>query len=184
MSNHYPQSSETAVRSLCQTFSGWVYTPLFGCVRYVPRIYDTIHTLCYQLYSGFLFLRFFAAAILTPKLFCLSETYPNERASRSLTLLAKLVQSVANLTTAKESYMRSFDDVITDMHGQLRSFIDRLIDVPDERNSEHRVKWVMVVSCLMECLLANGVVHRLFTSVLIYLTVFIMFGIHAGWFYF
>lgn len=40
--------------------------------------------------SGFLFLRFFAPAILTPKLFDLRDQHADPQTSRSLLLLAKV----------------------------------------------------------------------------------------------
>lgn len=40
--------------------------------------------------SGFFFLRFFAPAILTPKLFQLREQHADTRTSRTLLLLAKV----------------------------------------------------------------------------------------------
>lgn len=44
--------------------------------------------------SGFLFLRFFAPAILTPKLFDLRDQHADPQTSRSLLLLAKVCVSV------------------------------------------------------------------------------------------
>lgn len=40
--------------------------------------------------SGFLFLRFFAPAVLTPKLFSLREQHADPRTGRTLLLLAKV----------------------------------------------------------------------------------------------
>ena len=34
--------------------------------------------------------------------------------------------------------MRSFDDVVNEMHGQLTKFIDRLIDITDPGISEYK----------------------------------------------
>lgn len=44
----------------------------------------------YLAVSGFLFLRFFAPAILTPKLFDLRDQHADPQTSRSLLLLAKV----------------------------------------------------------------------------------------------
>ncbi|KAG5355986.1 Inhibitory regulator protein BUD2/CLA2 [Yarrowia sp. B02] len=57
--------------------------------------------------SGFLFLRFICPALLSPKLFGLVHNSPQPEVQRTLTLLAKLMQSFANRAnfTAKESFM-------------------------------------------------------------------------------
>ncbi|KAG5359309.1 Inhibitory regulator protein BUD2/CLA2 [Yarrowia sp. C11] len=57
--------------------------------------------------SGFLFLRFICPALLSPKLFGLVHNSPQADVQRTLTLLAKLMQSFANRAnfTAKESFM-------------------------------------------------------------------------------
>lgn len=46
----------------------------------------------YLAMSGFLFLRFFAPAILTPKLFDLRDQHADPQTSRSLLLLAKVLK--------------------------------------------------------------------------------------------
>lgn len=57
--------------------------------------------------SGFLFLRFICPALLSPKLFGLVHNSPQPEVQRTLTLLAKLMQSFANRASfgAKESFM-------------------------------------------------------------------------------
>ena len=58
--------------------------------------------------SGFLFLRLICPTILNPKQFNLISETPSENAIRNLTLVAKCLQSLANLTeTSKVSFRRS-----------------------------------------------------------------------------
>ncbi|XP_009953037.1 PREDICTED: rasGAP-activating-like protein 1, partial [Leptosomus discolor] len=52
--------------------------------------------------SGFLFLRFFAPAVLTPKLFSLREQHADPRTSRTLLLLAKVQGAQGGLGTLGE----------------------------------------------------------------------------------
>ena len=52
----------------------------------------------YLAISGFLFLRFFAPAILTPKLFDLRDQHADPQTSRSLLLLAKVLERESQST--------------------------------------------------------------------------------------
>jgi hypothetical protein len=72
--------------------------------KYSPEAASTMrHTAV----SAFFFLRFLVPALLNPKLFGLTANIPQPRAQRSLTLIAKVLQTMANLQRfgAKESYM-------------------------------------------------------------------------------
>lgn len=62
--------------------SGFLGAPLTRCSSWQDVKYLAI--------SGFLFLRFFAPAILTPKLFDLRDQHADPQTSRSLLLLAKV----------------------------------------------------------------------------------------------
>ncbi|XP_015733875.1 rasGAP-activating-like protein 1 [Coturnix japonica] len=85
----------------------------------------------YVAISGFLFLRFFAPAVLTPKLFGLREQHAEPRIGRTLLLLAKALQSIGNLglQPGKEPWMTPLHTIILPSITRVRAFLDSLIDV-------------------------------------------------------
>ncbi|MGH0139175.1 UNVERIFIED_CONTAM: hypothetical protein FKN15_069027, partial [Acipenser sinensis] len=90
----------------------------------------------YLAISGFLFLRFFAPAILTPKLFNLRDHHADTRTSRTLLLLAKAVQSIGNLGLqlghGKEQWMAPLHPFILQSVSCVKDFLDKLIDIDNE----------------------------------------------------
>ncbi|XP_029777481.1 rasGAP-activating-like protein 1 [Suricata suricatta] len=90
----------------------------------------------YLAISGFLFLRFFAPAILTPKLFDLRDHHADPQTSRSLLLLAKAVQSIGNLGQqlgqGKELWMAPLHPFLLQSISRVRDFLDQLVDVDGE----------------------------------------------------
>ncbi|XP_062446373.1 rasGAP-activating-like protein 1 [Rhea pennata] len=90
--------------------------------------------------SGFLFLRFFAPAILTPKLFNLREQHADPRTSRTLLLLAKAVQSVANggrqPAQGKERWMAPLLSLLAPRAARLQTFLDALAAVESQPAGE------------------------------------------------
>ncbi|KAJ3032292.1 hypothetical protein HDV00_007715 [Rhizophlyctis rosea] len=85
----------------------------------------------YTAVSGFIFLRFFAPAILGPKLFGLETALSgglDARATRTLTLSAKVLQSLANLVEfgQKESFMTPMNGFIAGNVDKMKRFIDEI----------------------------------------------------------
>ncbi|ELR49797.1 RasGAP-activating-like protein 1, partial [Bos mutus] len=87
----------------------------------------------YLAISGFLFLRFFAPAILSPKLFDLRDQHADPQTSRSLLLLAKAVQSIGNLGQqlgqGKELWMAPLHPFLLQSISRVRDFLDQLVEV-------------------------------------------------------
>ncbi|XP_040842890.1 rasGAP-activating-like protein 1 isoform X6 [Ochotona curzoniae] len=89
----------------------------------------------YLAISGFLFLRFFAPAVLTPKLFDVWDQHADPQTSRSLLLLAKAVQSIGNLGQqlgqGKELWMAPLHPFLLQSISRVRDFLDQLVDVEE-----------------------------------------------------
>jgi len=95
----------------------------------------------YTVVSGFLFLRFFAPAVLSPKLFGMREELADETTTRTLTLLAKALQSVGNLgstmESGKEPYMKPLHPVFKKHLPMVKRFIDGICSVGVPTGPEH-----------------------------------------------
>jgi len=82
----------------------------------------------YTAVTGFLFLRFFVPAIMTPKLFGLADDYCTGNTERTFTLVATLLQKIANLQTFEphEAHFDALNDILIAEHVNLKKFIDEL----------------------------------------------------------
>ncbi|XP_061135802.1 rasGAP-activating-like protein 1 [Syngnathus typhle] len=114
----------------------------------------------YLAISGFFFLRFFAPAILTPKLFQLRDQHADTRTSRTLLLLAKALQSVGNLGLqlghGKEQWMAPLHPIILRSVASVKDFLDKLIDI------EHDIVSVMPQGAvfLPSVIVKEGYLHK------------------------
>ncbi|ROV92352.1 hypothetical protein VMCG_09140 [Cytospora schulzeri] len=101
------------------------------------RYGDFLRTVAFTSVSGFLFLRFICPAILNPKLFGLLRDYPRPRAQRTLTLIAKALQALANLSNIgkKEVWMEPMNRFLTARRQGLKDFIDNVCAIPAERST-------------------------------------------------
>eukprot|EP00158_Paraphelidium_tribonemae_P006294 Partr_v1_DN27765_c1_g1_i3_m67270 putative GTPase Activating protein len=85
----------------------------------------------YTVVTAFIFLRFFNAAILGPQLFGLSPDGDpaNARNSRTLTLLSKTIQQLANMTPfdgLKEPFMAQLNPIVVENIDRMKKYIDEL----------------------------------------------------------
>jgi GTPase-activator protein for Ras-like GTPase/C2 domain len=78
--------------------------------------------------SSFFFLRFIGPAVLSPKLFKLSEQHPERNPSRTLTLVAKTLQNLANFIKFgdKEPYMHPMNAFIGEQMPVMKALLDEL----------------------------------------------------------
>ncbi|KAK4066707.1 Ras-GAP domain-containing protein [Trichoderma simmonsii] len=99
------------------------------------RYGDFLRTVSYTSISGFLFLRFICPAILSPKLFGLLRDHPRPQAQRTLTLIAKALQKLSNLSTfgKREEYMEPMNRFLTQQRQTFRGFIDHVCGIPADR---------------------------------------------------
>jgi hypothetical protein len=101
------------------------------------RYGDFLRTVAYTSVSGFLFLRFFCPALLNPKLFGLLRDHPQPNAQRTLTLIAKSLQALANLSTfgQKEEWMEPMNRFLGSHRQAVKDYIDEICSIPSERNT-------------------------------------------------
>lgn len=119
------------------------------------RYGDFSRTVTYSSVSGFLFLRFFCPAVLNPKLFGLlkglfshqfttynvtnsSTDHARPRAQRTLTLITKALQTLANVTTfgSKEPWMEPMNAFLNTHRQEFKGFVDDICSIsPDARTS-------------------------------------------------
>jgi len=86
----------------------------------------------YVVVSGFLFLRFFCPAIMSPKTFGVMDDHPDSTATRTLTLVAKMVQKCANLSLfEKGDPMTRVNNIVAEAIPMMKEYIDAVSSLPE-----------------------------------------------------
>ncbi|XP_075227066.1 ras GTPase-activating protein raskol isoform X3 [Lycorma delicatula] len=93
--------------------------------------------ICDNLISACIFLRFLCPAILSPSLFNITHEYPNEKAARNLTLVAKTLQTLANFTRfqGKENFMEFMNDFLEREAPAMKNFLHMISSGVSKENS-------------------------------------------------
>lgn len=94
-----------------------------------------------NLISSSIFLRFLCPAILSPSLFGIIHEYPNERAARNLTLVAKTLQTLANFTRfqGKEAFMEFLNDFLEQEAPNMKAFLRAISTRPQDQQQGQAV---------------------------------------------
>ncbi|KAK6434309.1 GTPase activating factor [Oleoguttula sp. CCFEE 5521] len=119
-----------ASRAKCPIELRRIFRHVRACAE--DRYGDFLRSVSYSSVSGFLFLRFFCPAVLNPKLFGLLKDDIKPRARRTCTLIAKSLQTLANMASfgTKEHWMEPMNSFLTQHRESFKSFIDDVCYVP------------------------------------------------------
>ena len=98
--------------------------------------------------AGFVFLRFFAPAVLGPNLFDLTNEFINEKKKRTLTLAAKTIQNLANLALfgKKEPFMIPMNQFLEPRMDKMKKYLDSISQPVNLREAAYGKKCKKVES--------------------------------------
>ncbi|PIO36822.1 hypothetical protein AB205_0142670, partial [Aquarana catesbeiana] len=132
---HLWQSCEEAVQSILESQRSFPpeLLAVFSSWQEKVTMWDR-PDLGSQMVSACLFLRFLCPAILSPGLFHISPEHPNPLAARALTLVAKVLQNLANFTRfgEKEGYMAFMNGFLEQYWDGMSIFLQTVTDPDSE----------------------------------------------------
>ncbi|XP_063977127.1 GTPase-activating protein isoform X2 [Diachasmimorpha longicaudata] len=122
---------------------------MFWCLRELAAThFPKNKEVRYSVISGFIFLRFFAPAILGPRLFDITAEPIDSQTNRTLTLISKTIQSLGNLVSCrggagsvcKEEYMEGvYREFYTEKHIQaVKQFLELISTSSNSGIARHR----------------------------------------------
>ncbi len=123
---------ETIIKGLDETPYGirWICKQIRSLSK--RKYPDAQDQLICTLIGGFFFLRFINPAIVTPRSYMLIDGTPAEHPRRTLTLVAKMLQNLANKPSyAKEPYMAKLQPFIYQNKERVNKFMLDLCEVQD-----------------------------------------------------
>ncbi|KAK0338385.1 GTPase activating factor [Friedmanniomyces endolithicus] len=122
--------SIVAAKAKCPVELRVIFRHIRACAE--DRYGDFLRSVSYSSVSGFLFLRFFCPAVLNPKLFGLLKEDIKPRARRTYTLIAKSLQTLANMASfgTKEHWMEPMNAFLSQHRESFKTFIDDTCYVP------------------------------------------------------
>jgi len=109
--------------------SPWEIREILYHIRYeVQKKWPTDRNCVFTALSGFLFLRLFCPAILSPMQFSLMSDHPHELVARNLTLISKTLMTFSNLVEfgQKEPYMKEVNVFIRNHLESLKVYLSNM----------------------------------------------------------
>eukprot|EP01094_Clydonella_sp_ATCC50884_P004157 TRINITY_DN1322_c0_g1_i6.p1 TRINITY_DN1322_c0_g1~~TRINITY_DN1322_c0_g1_i6.p1 ORF type:complete len:295 (+),score=55.41 TRINITY_DN1322_c0_g1_i6:235-1119(+) len=103
---------------------------------------EQLEAVQYTAISGFLFLRFFVPALMTPVLFELADQHAPNHTERTLKLVAKITQNLANIVEfgEKEPCMKLMNPFIINHQDEMKSYLHQVSNYVPELKTRKNPK--------------------------------------------